>query len=89
MFEESKEKSERVRETELRLIFRKAEELTAEGREFHLRADMNGLLDERGPGVYTVVLIAELEEISRGELDTIISEYSIFHEVRAPRGYSR
>ena len=87
MFEESREKSEQVRETELTLVFRKAEELTAEGREFHIRADMNGLLDERGPGVYTVVLIAELEETSRGEPDTVISEYSIFHEVRAPAGY--
>ena len=66
MFEESREKSERVRETELRLVFRKAEELMAEGRELHIRADMSGILDERGPGVYTVVLIAELEETSKG-----------------------
>ena len=36
---------------------------------------MNGLLDEHGPGVYTVVLIEELEEISKGEPDTVISEY--------------
>ena len=50
---------------------------------------MSGILDEHGPGVYTVVLIAELEEISRGEPDTVISEYSIFHEVRAPGGYGR
>lgn len=84
MFEESRARSERTRETELTLVFRKAGELTAEGREFSLRADMSGLLDEHGPGVYTVVLIGELEEESRGEPDTVISEYSIFHEVGAP-----
>lgn len=87
MFEESRARSERTRETELTLVFRKAEELTAEGREFSIRADVTGLLDEHGPGVYTVALIAELEEISRGEPDKVISEYSIFHEVRAPGGY--
>ena len=87
MFEESRARSERTRETELTLVFRKAEELTAEGREFSLVADVTQLLDEHGPGVYTVVLIAELEEISSGEPDTVISEYSIFHEVRAPGEY--
>ena len=55
-----------MRETDLTLSFRKAEEMTAKGQEFHLRADMSEVLDELGPGVYTVVLIAELEEISRG-----------------------
>ena len=87
MFEESRARSERTRESELTLVFRKAEEMTVEGREFSLRADMSGLLDEQGPGVYTVALIAELEEKSSGEPETVISEYSIFHEVRAPGGY--
>ena len=89
MFEESKERSESVRETELTLSFRKAEEMTARRREFYLRADMSEMLDERGPGVYTVVLIAELEEKSMGEPDTVISEYSIFHGMKAPEGYGR
>ncbi len=89
MFEESRARSEQTRETELTLVFRKAEDTTAEGREFSIRADMTGLLDEHGPGVYTVVLIAELEEISRGEPDTMISERSIFHKVRAPEGYGQ
>ena len=87
MFQESKERSESLRETELTLSVRKARELTVDGREFYLTADMSEMLDERGPGVYTVVLIAELEENSMGEPDTVISEYSIFHEVRAPVGY--
>ncbi len=89
MFQESKDRSELVRETELSLMVRKARELTVDGREFYLRADMTELLDEYGPGVYTVVLIAELEEKSAGEPDTAISEYSIFHGVRAPKDYSR
>ena len=89
MFQESKERSERVRETELSMSVRKARELTVDGREFSLRADMTELLEEWGPGVYTVVLIAELEGRSAGEPDTAISEYSIFHEVRVPTGYAR
>ena len=89
MFEESRARSERKPETELTVTFRKAQELTAEGMEFSLRADMTGLLDEHGAGVYTVVLIAELEEMSKGEPDTVISEYSIFHEARAPGGYGQ
>ena len=87
MFEDSRERSEQMQETELTLRFRKAGEMTASGREFSLRADMADLLDERGPGVYTMVLIAELEEISKGEPDTPILEYSIFHEAQAPTGY--
>ena len=87
IFQDSKERSEQLREKELTLIFRKARELTAEGREFSLRADMSEILTERGPGVYTVVLIAELGERSGGEPDTAILEYSIFHDVRAPRTY--
>ena len=50
---------------------------------------MSEMLDERGPGVYTVVLIAELDEKSMGEPETVISEYSIFHKVKAPEGYGR
>ena len=87
MFQESKARSERVKETELTLRFRKAEELSTDGREFSLRADMSEILGEYGPGVYMVVLIAELEELSSGEPDTAILEYSIFHEVQAPTGY--
>ena len=70
-----------MRETEINLSFRKAREMTADGREFSLLADMSELLDEHGAGVYTVVLLASLTEGSR-EPDTVISEYSIFHEVR-------
>ena len=87
MFEDSRERSEQVREAELSLSVRKAQELTVDGREFSLRADMSETLGEYGPGVYTVVLIGELQGISKGEPDTAISEYSIFHDIRTPSTY--
>ena len=38
------------------------------------------------PGVYTLILIASLADIPGDEWE-IISEFSIFHEVRPPRTY--
>ena len=88
VFEESKEESLRLRETEMTLNIRKARELTVDDREFSLAADVSELLEQHGAGVYTVVLIASLEG-GLGEPGTVISEYSIFHGVRAPEGYGR
>ena len=86
IFEESKEESLQVRETEKTLTFRKAQEMTADGREFVLVADVSELLEQHGAGVYTVVLLASLE--GNGEDGRqVISEYSIFHGVRTPGGY--
>ena len=88
VFEESKEESLRLRETEMTLNIRKARELTVDESEFSLAADVSELLEQHGAGVYTVVLIASLEG-GLGEPGTVISEYSIFHGVRAPEGYGR
>ena len=88
MFQRAKARSESSRETEFTISFRKAEELTITGAEFYLRADMDDILAGHGPGVYTVVLVAELQEKSTGEPDTIIAEYSIFHQVRTPGDYA-
>ena len=88
IFEESKEESLRLGETEMTLNVRKTRETMAEGRDFALVADVSELLEQHGVGVYTVVLLASLEEGS-GEPETVISEYSIFHGVRAPGGYGR
>ena len=85
---ESKERSERMRETEVSVRVVKALDFEVTGREFWLAADLEDLLDEHGPGVYTVALLAELEGTGVGELQ-VISEYSIFHQVRAPGTYSR
>ena len=44
------------------------------------------LLDEHGPGVYTAILLADLEGVQKYYMQPIM-EYSIFHEVLAPGGY--
>ena len=46
-----------------------------------LVADVSGLLDEHGPGVYTLQVWARLE----GEME-FVSRYAIFHEVWVPSG---
>ena len=86
IFEESKEESLRLRETEMILSYRKAQEMTADGREFSVVTDVSELLEQHGAGVYTVVLLASLEGNGK-DGSHIISEYSIFHGVRAPGGY--
>ena len=86
VWDERRERSERIRETELSFPVMKAQDLTVDGSEFTLTADVSEILDEHGPGVYSVALLAELEGIGNDEHE-VISEYSIFHEVRAPTGY--
>ena len=87
LWEKTKERSETVRETEVSLNFRKAQELTTEEDVFTLRADMSDLLEERGPGVYTVIILADLDESPKVK-HQIISEYSVFHESRPPSVYA-
>ena len=49
---------------------------------FDVRVGLRSILRQHGPGVYTVVLWANLE----GEKE-VVSEYSIFHETEKPSGY--
>ena len=49
---------------------------------FDLEADVSDVLQDHGPGVYTVQVWARLD----GEME-IISRYAIFHEVDVPEGY--
>ena len=88
VWEEAREKSKRVRESETSIYVTKPRELTAEGDHFALTADLTGLLEEHGPGVYTVILIARLAE-DPGDEGEIISEFSIFHGVRTPPTYGQ
>ena len=44
---------------------------------------MGEVLQEHGPGVYTVEVWARFD----GEM-VVISRYSVFHEVEVPEGYS-
>ena len=88
VWSERSERSERTRETEVSYQVMKARHLTVDSREFTLAADMEDLLEEHGPGVYTIALLADLEGIGEGETE-VISEYSIFHDANPPRTYSQ
>ena len=59
---------------------------TADGR-FSLGVDVSKPLEEHGPGVYTVVLIAVLED-DQDRDETTISEYSIFYGTLLPSAYA-
>ncbi len=61
-----------------------AREWRAEGVAFSLRADLRDTLARYGPGVYAIVVWGPLG----GERE-VIAEYSIFHGVVPPAGYSR
>ena len=54
----------------------------ASDKSFEVRADINNILGQFGPGVYTIVVWARL----MGD-DEVVSEYSIFHGVTPPTGY--
>lgn len=84
---ESKERSERMGETVVSVQVLKARDLETAGEEFWLWADLGDLLNEHGPGVYTVALLAELE--GAGSELQVISEYSMFHRARVPGTYAR
>ena len=87
LWEEAKRKSERSHETEISIPVSKAEKMaTADGR-FSLGVDVSKPLEEHGPGVYTVVLIAVLED-DQDRDETTISEYSIFHRTLRPSAYA-
>ena len=49
---------------------------------FEVRANMGDVLDEHGPGIYTVVLWADVE----GER-VPVGEYPVFHDTEPPDGY--
>ena len=49
---------------------------------FEVRVDMNRVLKNHGPGIYTIALWAVIDGKSE-----VFSEYSIFHETEPPDGY--
>ena len=53
------------------------------GESITARADIDNILNQYGPGVYTVIVWALLD----GE-EIVVSEYSIFHEITPPETYS-
>ena len=54
------------------------------GERFVVKADLSEVMDEHGPGVYTVVVWG-----TAGEEEGIGSQYSIFHGVESPDTYGR
>ena len=60
-----------------------ASEWTASGASFAVRADISGLLRQRGNGVYSVTVWGKID----GE-DAVISKHSIFHGITPPDTYS-
>ena len=85
-WQESRKKSEQVRETLTAYQEMEARDMTVEGRDFAVTADVSELLDEHGPGVYTAILLADLAGVQKYYMQPIM-EYSIFHRVNAPGGY--
>ena len=81
-----RENSERVRKTKEEFQVMATLDMTVEGRDFAVAADMGDLLLEHGPGVYTAVLLADLEGVQKYYMQPLM-QYSIFHEVEAPGGY--
>ncbi len=88
VWNERQDESERIREMEVSFQVMKAQELAVAGREFTLAADIGDIMQEHGPGIYTIALLANLEGIAEGETE-LVSEYSIFHEVIPPDTYSQ
>lgn len=88
IWNERKARSEQISETEVSFEVMRAQDLTIEGPEFTLSADVRDLLEEHGPGIYTVALLAELESTEQDGQE-VISEYSVFYKVEPPRTYGR
>jgi hypothetical protein len=59
-----------------------ASEWQVNGGRFSVKADLSGILDDHGPGVYTVLLWGTLDYEAQ-----IISLYSIFYGITPPDGY--
>ena len=60
-----------------------ASQWAASGAEFSVAVNIDGLLSEYGPGVYTVILWGEI-----GGEDVPVAEYSIFYEMVPPDTYN-
>ena len=81
-----REESERIKDRRVVLQTLHAQDMTVKGRNFTVAADLSELLDQRGPGIYTVVLLAALEGWGKLDIHPIV-QYSVFHQVEAPGGY--
>ena len=85
-WQQRRAESEQIRNTSVSFQVLEAQDMTVEGREFTVAADLSELLDQRGPGIYTAVLLADLEGVQKYYMQPLM-QYSIFHQVDAPGGY--
>ena len=60
-----------------------ASEWTSTGTAFSIRADISGILNQYGHGVYSITLWGEVDGTA-----TVVSQFSIFHGVTPPDTYS-
>ena len=78
----ARDATEEQAEVNLTVPWITAEEWTATGHSFSLKADIADVVTEHGPGVYTVLVWGRI-----GDEFVLISRYSIFHEAEPPEGY--
>ena len=85
IWDERRHRAGQVVETKWRHRVMESQELTVDGNEFTLSADVGHLLEKHGAGVFTVIMLANLEGIKDEEKKKpAIMEYSIFHGVSVP-----
>ena len=82
LFDEAKQASESQEESFGDLPMMGASEWKVSEHEFDIVADFGDVLEEYGPGIYTVHVWAVLH----GE-PLVISKYSIWHGIDRPEGY--
>lgn len=63
-----------------------ASEWHADDKFFSVKADLSKVLDEHGPGVYTITVWGWQPE---ADTSVIVSEYSIFHGIAPPDAYTQ
>ena len=78
----ARDATEEQAEVNLTVPWITAEEWTASGQAFSLKADISEVVAEHGAGVYTVLVWGNID----GDF-VLISRYSIFHEAEPPEGY--
>ena len=86
LYQQAKTNAETPGETELSVTVRKANRMTTNGDYFAVTADIKDILDHHGPGIYSVVLHAQLDTDDDADMQAIM-EYSIFYRHEPPDTY--
>ena len=63
---------------------------TVEEEKFSVQVDVNDLLEKYGSGVYTIMVWGDgFKNVAGSSMKSVVSQYSIFHEVEPPDTYSQ